>query len=178
MAGLLLLVSGTMAQKIPHLSLLLVLSGGILVACAAAPPAEPPQQAQLLLAISPPDRLEPPASLPGTARALLRTRMASHARAMADLMSAIMVLRYSDIETRAYDIASEPTFARPHSQDATELNAALPEKFFDYERELRLLAKILGDAAHTLDPFRVANAYGQVSETCVKCHAVYRAGRP
>ena len=91
-----------------------------------ASPAMPPQQEQLVRAVTPPASLGPPDYLPGTARALLRTRMASHTRDMADLMSAIMILRYPEIEERAQAIASEARFARPHSNDATELNAALP----------------------------------------------------
>ena len=149
----------------------------IAATCATAPHAEAPQQAQLVQAISPPARLEAPEYLPGPARALLRTRMAGHARNMGDLTSAIMILRYPEIEERAGEIAGEALFARPHSQDATELNSALPEKFFVYERELRVLAGSLASAAHGLNAFAVANAYGQLSETCVKCHATYRAGR-
>jgi cytochrome c556 len=171
----------TMSQHrhriVPGLPGCLVLVASLATGCATQPPAEPPQQAQLLRAISPPARLDPPESLPGTARALLRTRMASHAQDMAALMSAIMILRYSEIEERATAIATEAHFARPHSNDATELNSALPEKFFANERELQVLAGTLAGAAHRLKPFEVANAYGQLSETCVKCHAVYRAGR-
>jgi cytochrome c556 len=148
-----------------------------LTGCATAPRTEAPQEEQLVRAVSAPSRLEPPAYLPGEARALLRTRMASHARDMADLTAAIMVLRYPEIEERAKDIANEAHFARPTSDDATLLNAGLPEKFFQYERELRVLASSLGSAAHKLDPFLVANTFGQLSETCVSCHATYRAGR-
>jgi cytochrome c556 len=164
-------------RLVPALPASAVLVAAFLTGCASAPPAESPQQAQLLQAISPPERLEPPASLPGTARALLRTRMASHAHDMAALTSAIMVLRYAEIEARATAIATEAHFARPHSDDATELNSALPKEFFDHERTLRVMASSLASAAHKLDPFQVANAYGQLSETCVRCHAVYRAGR-
>jgi cytochrome c556 len=103
--------------------------------------------------------------------------MANHANDMAALMSAIMILKYPEIETRANAIANETTFARPHTQDATELNSALPETFFQYQRELRVLASSLASAAHGLEPFQVADAYGKMSETCVKCHATYRAGR-
>jgi cytochrome c556 len=155
----------------------LMLATSLAAACASAPPAEPPQQAQLVRAISPPDRLAPPESLPGTARALLHTRMSSHAADMGQLMSAIIALRYPEIEERANNIAKETHFARAHSQDATELNSALPEKFFEYERSVRVLASALASAAYERQPFQVANAYGQLAETCVQCHAVYRAGR-
>ena len=54
--------------------------------------AAPPQQAQRTRAVSAPQRAEPPQYLPGTARAILQKRMASHARDMGDLVSAIMLL--------------------------------------------------------------------------------------
>lgn len=146
------------------------------VACATTP-AEPPQQAQLVKAVSPPARLEPPGRLPAEARAMIRTRMASHAQQMSGLMSAIMTLRYPDIEERATTIAEEAHFAGGHGNDATDLNAVLPPAFLDRERDLRIEAHVLADAAHRLDAFAVAGAYGQLSETCVKCHVVYRAGR-
>ncbi|HEY0713233.1 MAG TPA: hypothetical protein VGF45_11210 [Polyangia bacterium] len=146
-------------------------------ACATPDRKEPPQQKQFLAAISPPARLEPPESLPGPALELLRSRMANHASDMGTLMSAIMILRYPEIEARANAIANETTFARPITQDATELNAALPENFFVYQRELRVLAASLANAASRMDALQVADAYGKVSETCVRCHASYRAGR-
>ncbi|HEY0707025.1 MAG TPA: hypothetical protein VGG33_09515, partial [Polyangia bacterium] len=145
--------------------------------CAATPRPEPPQEKQFLAAVAPPSRLEPPEDLPGPAREILRSRMANHANDMAALMSAIMVLRYPEIETRATAIANETTFARPLTHDATELNSALPEKFFDHQRDLRVLASSLASAARKLDAFQVADTYGKISETCVKCHATYRAGR-
>jgi hypothetical protein len=179
LAKVLLTLLATMAKTNAFpLALLFVGSFlGSLAACASQPRPEPPQQPQFLRAITAPSRLEPAEPLPEGARAILRTRMASHARDMGDLMSAIMILRYREIEERANDIANESQFARPLTNDATELNAALPEKFFVYQRELRVLAASLATAAHALDAFKVASAYGQVSETCVKCHATYRAER-
>jgi cytochrome c556 len=146
-------------------------------ACATRGSEQPPQQVQLTRAISAPARLEPPAHLPAEARELLRTRMASHARDMADLMSAVMILRYDQVAERAQAIAGEAHFARPLTGDASELNAALPEQFFAQDRQLRVWAGALATAAENLDAFAVANAYGELSETCVSCHAAYRAGK-
>jgi hypothetical protein len=145
-------------------------------ACASQQDRHPPQEAQLTRALSAPGRLAPPEYLPAEARALLRTRMASHARDMADLMSAVMVLRYDEIARRAQGIAEEAHFARPLTGDASELNSALPERFFAHDRQLRVWAGALATGAEKLDPFAVANAYGQLSETCVSCHATYRTG--
>ncbi len=146
-------------------------------ACASRPQTmEPPQQAQLIQAITPPQRLEPPQHLSSTARALLGNRMAAHARDMGDLMSAIMILDYDQVEQRAGKIADDAAWARPLTGDATELNSALPETFFQLQDDLRAQARLLAAAADDLSAFAVAESYGRLSETCVRCHAVYRKG--
>jgi hypothetical protein len=103
--------------------------------------------------------------------------MASHARDMEDLMSAIMILRYEQISADALRIAGDASLSRPLSEDATELNSALPEKFFLYQDNLRLEAKTLSEAAGRLSAFDVSDSYGRLSQVCVRCHATYRAGR-
>jgi hypothetical protein len=136
----------------------------------------PPQQAQLVRAISPPSRLEPPAALPEVSRAVLRTLMAAHARNMSDLVSAIMLLDYPRINAGAKGVASDASVARPLTGDATELNAQLPARFFQLQDDLRAEAAKLAVSAENLDAFQVADSYGRLSQTCVRCHAVYRAG--
>lgn len=147
----------------------------MLAACASAP-AQPPQQPQMEQAVQPPSRLEPPENLPGPVRVILKERMKTHAERMRELMSAIMVLDYAVIRDRSAAIANDGSLARPLSGDASELNAALPEKFFTFQDEMRERSKTLSAAADRLDAFQVADAYGRLSETCVRCHAVYRQG--
>ena len=147
-------------------------------ACASRSPQQPPQQEELVRAVSPPERLAPPDDLPGPVRAILSHRMASHARDMGALMSAVMILDYPQAQTRATAIVEDVSLARPLTGDATELNSALPEKFFAFQDQLRAAATALASAAADKSAFAVADAYGHVSETCVKCHAVYRQGRP
>jgi len=148
-------------------------------ACADKPAhhALPPQEAQFVRAVSPPERLLPPEQLSGAARSILKSRMASHARDMGDLMSAIMVLQYESIRTGATRIVEDASLSRPLSDDATELNSALPEKFFLYQDQLRLEARTLAEAAGGQRAFDVADSYGRLSQVCVRCHATYRAGR-
>jgi hypothetical protein len=148
----------------------------MLAACANQQRSEPPQQAELLRAISPPERLDPPQHLPASARGMLRTLMASHARDMADLMSAIMVLHYDQIADRAGAVAADARFARPLTGDASELNSSLPERFFLLQDELRARAGVLARAGADRKALAVADAYGRLSETCVNCHATYREG--
>jgi cytochrome c556 len=147
----------------------------LLSACANQTTADqPPQQAQLARAVAAPERVNPPEPLSPAAREILKTRMASHARDMADLVSSIMVLDYGRIVQTGEAIAADVNLSRPISQDATELNATLPEKFFVRQDQLRAGAKALADAARARDPNRVAREYGALSEGCVRCHSDYR----
>ncbi len=158
------------------LHLLGVLAVAASPSCAAKQANQPPQIEQLTRAITPPDRASPPEALSPEARALLSKRMSSHVEDMSDLVSAIMLLQYSRIITRAEKIVDDVNLNRPTSNDATELNAALPEKFFARQDELKVAARALGEAARNGDPYLVAQAYGHVSEACVRCHADFRPG--
>ena len=156
-----------------------VLGVALFSACASQPNSmQPSQQAQLATAVAAPERATPPEPLSPAAREILKTRMAAHARDMGDLVSAIMVLDYARIVQKADAIAADVNLSRPISGDATELNSALPEKFFVRQDELRAGARALSAAARDLDPYRVANAYGRLSEGCVRCHADYRPNTP
>jgi cytochrome c556 len=148
-----------------------------LPACASSSNHEPPQQAELARAVAPPERLGGPQWLPGPARQILRTRMVSHASDMGQLMTAIMVLKYSEVRERADAIAGDANLSRPLTGDATELNSLLPERFFQHQDDLRRQARALSAAAARMNAKEVATAYGALSETCVHCHATYRAGR-
>lgn len=135
---------------------------------------QPPQQAELTQAIATPERQDPPEPLSPAARAILKERMASHTRDMGELVSAIMLLKFPNIVERADAIAADVNLSRPITGDATELNSSLPEKFFVRQDDLKAAARVLGDSARNLSPYQVANAYGRLSEACVRCHADYR----
>ena len=157
--------------------LAVVVSSLGLAACATPIQNQPPQERQLAQAVDVPPRLRPPDQLSASAREILKARMASHTHDMKDLMSAIMLLHYPEIHEDAVRIAGDASLSRPLSEDATELNSALPEKFFLYQDALRLEAKTLAEAAARENPFDVADSYGRLSQDCVRCHATYRAGR-
>jgi cytochrome c556 len=146
--------------------------------CATQSASQPPQQAQLAQAIAAPDRTGPAEPLAPTARAMLKERMAAHARDMGELVSAIMLLEYDGIAARADKIAGDVSLSRPTTKDATELNASIPEMFFVRQDDLKAAARNLADAARARNPYRVAEAYGRVSETCVRCHADFRPSLP
>jgi len=155
---------------------LLMLTAASCAGACATPPA-PPQQAQLARALSPPERRGPPAPLPAPAREILKARMANHARDMGELVSAIMVLDYPRIASQADRIAGDVSLSRPLTEDATELNSALPETFFQRQDALRTNARKLAEDARALDAFAVAADYGHISESCVQCHAEFRPSR-
>jgi cytochrome c556 len=164
-------------MSMPWLVRDVVLGAAILsTSCAGQAARQPPQQAQLTQAVSPPRRLEAPDYLPEAARSVLRTIMASHARNMAELMSAVMVLDYPRIHATADAVASDASLARPMTREASELNALLPEDFFLQQDDLRAQAQVLADSASRQSPYAVASAYGHLSESCVRCHYVYRTG--
>lgn len=144
-------------------------------ACATAP--APPQQTQLGKAMSPPARATDPIYLSPTVRDLLRTRMASHTRDMGEMVAAIMILDYPRIEERARVVVGDVSLSRPITGDATELNAGLPESFFERQDALRAEARDLAEDAHARDARRVAADYGHLSEACVRCHADFRPTR-
>jgi cytochrome c556 len=145
-------------------------------ACASQTHNQPPQKAQLARAVSPPPRTGSSEYLSPTAREILKKSMASHARRMNGLVASIMVLKYPEIAEGAEEIAADASLSRPITGDATELNAVLPQGFFVQQDRLREQARALADAARALDPYSVADAYGRLSEACVRCHAVYRQG--
>jgi cytochrome c556 len=146
----------------------------VLTSCANTGPSQPPQMAQLAQAITPPQREGPPEPLSPTARALLKERMASHAQDMSELVSAILLFDCQRITERSDKIAADVNLSRPTTNDATELNASIPEKFFVRQDDLKAAAHVLAQSARTANPAKVAEAYGKVSETCVRCHADYR----
>jgi len=158
------------------LASLSLLAGVAAASCATTEP-HPPQQDQLAQALAAPDRREPPQYLSNTTRELLRARMASHANDMGELVSAIMILQYPRIAEKAAAIEAQVDLARPVTKDATDLASSLPPVFFDYQDELKARARALAEAAKAQGAFRVADAYGDLSKTCVKCHSVFRGSR-
>ncbi|HVV48360.1 MAG TPA: cytochrome c [Polyangia bacterium] len=145
-----------------------------LSACASREAAQPPQIAQLAQAITPPDREGPPEPLSPAARTLIKERMTSHAQDMSDLVSAILLFDCEQITERAEKIAADVNLSRPLTNDATELNASIPEKFFVRQDDLKAAARVLARSARLADPAKVSDAYGKLAETCVRCHADYR----
>ncbi|MES1204711.1 MAG: hypothetical protein ABUS79_02125 [Pseudomonadota bacterium] len=147
------------------------------LACATPVAYQPPQQVQRERAVATPKRKDAVEPLSPAVRAILKRRMVAHSRDMGDLVSAIMILDYPRIAERADGIVADLSLSRPVTQDATELNSSLPEKFYVHQDQIRIEAKGLSEAAKALDAYGVAEQYGRLSEGCVRCHADYRSRR-
>jgi cytochrome c556 len=127
--------------------------------------------------MSPERHLQPVERLSETARAALTTQMRSHARGMLELVSAVTVLDYEAVTASAQRLLEEPRIARPLTGDATELNGALPARYFTQQDELRLDLQALQRAATARDPEALAETFGATSRTCIHCHESYLTGR-
>lgn len=139
-------------------------------------PNETPAATPAAVSAPRPSRLAPGA-LPAEAKLLLRERMHRHAEDAADLNWAVLLLDYASVATVARRIADEPRIGRPPpaaSPDAL-LNARLPDVFYQVQDELEARARALAEIAERQTPNAMATAYGTLTETCVRCHAVYAA---
>jgi len=120
--------------------------------------------------------LPTPGYLPAIARGVLKNRMARHAEHMTALVQAVVLFDRPTIVEEARAIAEESTLARPTTDDATELNALLPARFFELQDELRKNARRLATASQGQDAEAVADAHAELTRTCVRCHATYLGG--
>lgn len=148
---------------------ILALASCALMGCSSGGVAKAPQTSET----SAQKRLPPPGHFPPTARALLSDRMQHHGQAMSDIVWSVLFLDYDAAADIAEEIASEPQLARPVRREAGELNSLLPERFFALQEELVLRAKTLARVARTEDAGAIAQAIGELSGTCVRCHATY-----
>ncbi len=122
------------------------------------------------------DRLPVPGRISQTARALLQTRMERHGETMAELMRRLVLFDYDAVRTDAQQIREEPWLARPLTGDATELNSALPEHFFELQDELRARALDVEHAAEQANSQRLLDGYVALAKTCMSCHRLYLEG--
>lgn len=107
-------------------------------------------------------------------RGLLHRRMEGHGRDQARLVTAVTLLEREKVKAIADDLAAEPKLVRPRVGARDELNSALPERFFVLQDALQQRARALAEAAEKKDDVALAKSFGQLVETCVTCHSVFR----
>jgi hypothetical protein len=115
-----------------------------------------------------------PERIPAPARAVIATKMGRHAEQMSTLVTQVVVLDYDGVGRTAGEMFDEPGLARPIAGD--ELNGLLPERFFVLQDGLRAQARQLVAAATQHDADRLAGVFGELTRTCISCHAVYLHG--
>ena len=157
------------AAAVIRRAILLALVGAAGCQAAGAPQAACPAPT----AAAAPRALPAPAHLPRAARSLLAERMQRHGSAMTDMIWAALFLDYDSAADIAQEIVSEPRLARPLSQDASELNALLPEAFFQLQDDLATQAAALAEVAPRREPAALSAALSRLTDTCMRCHAAY-----
>ena len=138
-------------------------------ACRSTPESAPPDKAPAASVRS----LPKPERLPATARPLWAHKRQRPGAALRDRLWAGLFHAHQSTREIALEIASEPRLARPVERDATELNALLPDAFFDLQDELLQRATDVAQLAAREDSAALANAIGGLTSTCVRCHAAY-----
>ena len=120
--------------------------------------------------------LAAPERLPASVRAVIATKMSRHDEQMPALVSRVVVLDYDGVARVAAEIFDEPRLARPLTGD--ELNGLLPERFFVLQDQMLAASRKVVEAAAHKDSGQMAAAFGELTRTCVDCHAVYLTGQP
>lgn len=117
--------------------------------------------------------LEAPAYLSPLARQLLKQRMHRHGGDMLALVQSVLFLDHATTQRLAGEIAAEPRLTRPIAGGADDVNAALPERFFVLQDELRSRALDLSAASQKPGSPELALRLGELTQTCVSCHTTY-----
>lgn len=147
--------------------------GGLVL---AAEPKKAPLKAEAATATKKPtlkQGLEAPSYLSPLARQLLKQRMKRHGSDMLAMVRSVLFLDHDTTQRLASELAAEPRLTRAIAGGADDLNAALPERFFVLQDELRSRALELSAAAREADDAKLAARLGEVTQTCVSCHSTY-----
>ncbi|MEW5848106.1 MAG: hypothetical protein AB2A00_04800 [Myxococcota bacterium] len=106
-------------------------------------------------------------------RVVVWPRMMRHGDDMEELIWSVLLLEHDQTEHLADSIASEPKVARPLGMTGNEVNAEIPERFFIIQDLLQERAGVLARTAAKGNDADIARAFGQLTETCVACHATF-----
>lgn len=101
--------------------------------------------------------------------------MVSHGVDMTNLLWAVLFDDREMTERLARSIGEGPKIARPIRQDATEMNSRIPPAFFEMQDALSEAAVALAAVAARKEAgdAEIASAFGQVTQTCVRCHSAF-----
>jgi cytochrome c556 len=111
-----------------------------------------------------------------TARALLKSRMAHHAKAMfglSGMTESVVMLNYDGASVEANRLLDQPFWTDPGVAGPDDINTQLPAAFFADQAQLRTAAREVATAAGARDPTALAKAFGRLTASCVACHRAY-----
>ncbi len=114
-----------------------------------------------------------PKPLPKLARLALRNRMQNHGDDMESLLWSTLMLDYESTDGIAARMANAPTLSRPTDADLDTINAMLPPEFFGLQDQLATSIAGLRAAAKAKDDAALATQYGEITQTCIRCHSLY-----
>jgi hypothetical protein len=129
----------------------------------------------LAVKVKPPlEHLLPPENVAATTRSELRGRMTRHANTMSTLVRAVVLLDRPTMSTMAQRIADEELLARAEPNGLEMWRPLLPKGFFVEQETLRTTARALAEAAARGEPdATLAQHFGALTATCVRCHGSY-----
>lgn len=139
----------------------------------SSPPPEPPAEKPADKPRRERPKLVRSQPLPKLARDVLHDRMTEHGDDMESLLWTVLMLDYESAATIADRIGKTDKLSRPEPSDNTTLNAALPDRFFDYQDELYDAANALRDAARAKDDAAISEQFNRISRACLGCHSLY-----
>jgi hypothetical protein len=115
---------------------------------------------------------------PAPDRGAIKSRMGRHGASLTGLGRAVVMLDLTTAARQARQIADEELVAR--SLDTDRKNERAGESFGALQEELRARAARLAAEAGARNDLGVADAFGELAKTCVRCHRLYlpREGRP
>jgi hypothetical protein len=142
-------------------------AAGAVLALAGLPRATARPKAPLL-------HLLPPENVAAATRVELRSRMNRHGNDMSSLVRAVVLLDRPTVAALAGRISDEELLARSDTRRADPWRPLLPPGFFVEQEALRKAASELAEAAAHGQPDDVlAERFGLVTRTCVRCHGAY-----
>jgi hypothetical protein len=104
-----------------------------------------------------------------------RARMGRHGASLSGLARSVVLLDFATTARLARQVADDETIALAVTP-AVRPDPA--ESFTALQEELRARARRLGDAAAARDDAAVADSFGEVAKTCVRCHRLYLRPAP
>ena len=111
-------------------------------------------------------------AMPDVARPLVRPMMQQHGDDLLQLVTAVVLLQYPEIDEAARRIAVTPILARTSSPaDAGQLQ--MPPRFYALQDQLKERARGLGRSARMRDDAALARDLGMMMQACVSCHSAY-----